>query len=447
MEMEYLFLGLLLIPFIWIIFLGLSFFARINLPERFLSESVKWLSVVMSALSLILSALVLINRSQVVSFDYPAWIVVGDYEFKFRFLVDLLGSTYALLTSLLIGIIFRFSRNYLHKEEGYFRFIFLLSTLMLGLMIVSFARCLDLIFAGWELVGTTSVLLIGYFYSQSQPIRHSLKAVVSYRFCDMGILAAGAWAHHYMHTTDFKEIPSLLHGNHLLDSGHGGPVALTFIGLFIIWAALAKSGQLPFSSWLPAAMEGPTPSSAIFYGALSVHLGPFLLLRFYDFFEHFPILLVVIGVVGALSALYASAVGRTRSDAKTMLAYATISQVGIIWVEISLGFTQFALFHIVAHASLRTWQFLRSSSLIQDFFENPVVLQNEKIQRKLSFEKYVSRPIRKKVFIHALHGFHLDYFTGKFLELLLAPFKMYFAFEKKWMSVNNSFVKLIFKKR
>jgi NADH:ubiquinone oxidoreductase subunit 5 (subunit L)/multisubunit Na+/H+ antiporter MnhA subunit len=445
--MEYLFLSLLIIPFVWIFFLGLSFFARLNLSERFLSESSKWLSIIMSLLSLLLSIMVLLNRSAPVSYDAFTWLSVGDYEFKIRFLVDLLGSTYALLTSLLIGIIFRFSRNYLHKEEGYFRFIFLLSTLLLGLMIVSFARSLDLIFAGWELVGTTSVLLIGYFYVQSQPVRHSLKAIVSYRFCDMGILAAAAWAHHYMHTTDFTTIPSLLHGSHLHEAGHGGPVALTFIGLFIIWAALAKSGQLPFSSWLPAAMEGPTPSSAIFYGALSVHLGPFLLLRFYDFFEHFPLLLWVIGSVGALSSLYASGVGRTRSDAKTMLAYATISQVGIIWVEIALGFKQFALFHIVAHASLRTWQYLRSASLIQDFFENPVVQQNQKIQRSLSFEKLVSHSFRKRFYIHALHGFHLDYFTSNILVVLSMPFRWFMDFERKWMTLNNSIVKFIFQKR
>ena len=183
-----------------------------------------------------------------------------------------------------------------------------------------------------------------------------------------------------------------------------------------MWGALAKSGQLPFSSWLPAAMEGPTPSSAIFYGALSVHLGPFLLLRFYDYFHHFPILLWLIGIIGATTAIYASAVGRTRSDAKTMLAYATISQVGVIWVEIALGFTQFALFHVLAHASMRTWQFLRSSSLIQDFVENPVVQQHHTVHRSTSFEKYVPMGLRKRIFIHALHGFHLDYINLKIIN-------------------------------
>lgn len=435
-----LFLCLLGIPFAWMCVLALSFFTRLTLPERFLSESVKWLSAVMCILSVTLSFLVINGGSKVINVDYPAWIEVGHYDFELRFMIDLLGSTYALLTSLLVGIIFKFSRNYLHKEEGYFRFIFLLTTLMFGLMIVSFSRSLDLLFAGWEMVGTTSVLLIGYFYAQAQPVRHSLKAVVSYRFCDMGILASYSWSHHYLNSTDFTVLPSLI------PSATCGTVILTFIGLFVVWASLAKSGQLPFSSWLPAAMEGPTPSSAIFYGALSVHLGPFLLLRFYNYFVHFPILLWIIGIMGALSAIYASAVGRTRSDAKTMLAYATISQVGIIWVEIALGFTKFALFHIVAHASLRTWQFLRSSSLIQDFFENPVVQQDELINRNLSFEKYLPNKLRKKWFIHSLHGFHLDYFTQKTLDFLSWPVRMYITLEKNWMELNNRFVKTILSK-
>ena len=439
--MEQLFLSLLIIPFTWLCFLGLSFFARVDLPERFLSEAVKWVSLVMSALALSLGILVILNGSRSILLDYPHWFHVGNYEFHLRFIVDLIGSTYAILSSLLIGVIFRFSRNYLPKEEGYFRFIFLLTTLLFGLMVVSFSRSLDLLFVGWELVGTASVLLIGYFYNKSQPIRHSLKAVISYRFCDMGILAAASWAHHFLHSTDFIKLPELLIG------AHGDAFYIGLIGFFVVWASLAKSGQLPFSSWLPTAMEGPTTSSAVFYGALSIHLGPFLLLRFYDYLHHFPVLLWMIGLIGGVSAIYASAVGRTRSDAKTMLGYATISQVGIIWVEIALGWTQFALFHIVAHASLRTWQFLRSSSLIQDFFENPVVQADENISRKLSLEKFVNSRWRKKIFLHALHGFHLDYFTQRTLAMLSWPMRAYIEFEKKWMDWNNSVMKSILRKR
>ena len=436
---ENLFLIILVIPFLWLMILAFLFFSRLKLNEMMLSEAVKLFSLLMTALTAILLFVTLYHSPSFLLVDYANWIEIGQYQFKFRFIVDLLGSTYAFLAAALIGLIFRFSRNYLHREEGYFRFIFLLSTMMFGLLIVSFSRSLDILFAGWELVGTTSILLISYFYNKPQPVYHATKAVISYRLCDMGILAAAAWAHLYLHTHDFTVI------SRMLDHAHGG-AGVILIGFFIIWASLAKAGQLPMTSWFPTAMEGPTPSSAIFYGALSVHLGPFLLLRFNEYFQHFPVLLITVGVIGFVTAIYASLVGRTRSDAKTMLAYATISQVGIIYVEIALGFTNFALLHIVTHASLRTYQFLRSSSLIQDFVENPAVEVNVSIKRGSFFEEHFSIELKKKLYIHALHGFHLDYFTNKVLKTLLWPFKAYIELEEKWMESDTKLLKVLLRK-
>lgn len=436
---ENFFLTMMFSPFLWILLLAVVFLSNIKVSERLLSESVKYFSLYMSMLGVALFALVWHLSPTRTLLDFNDWIVVGEYQFKLRFIIDLVGATYALMSATLISTIFRFSRNYLHKEEGYFRFVFLLSVLLFGLMIVCFARSLDLLFAGWELVGTTSVLLISYFYFQVQPVRHALKAIISYRLCDMGILAASAWAHHHLHSTDFTVIPKLL------SHAHGGN-ALVFIGLFVIWASLGKGGQLPMCSWLPTAMEGPTPSSAIFYGALSVHLGPFLILRFYDYLEHFPALLWLVGGIGVSTAIYASLVGRTRSDAKTMLAYATISQVGIIYVEIALGYTNFALFHIFTHASLRTFQFLRSSSLISDFTDNPMIQQNVKINKRLSVEKFFSSNSKKKIFIHALHGFHLDFFTMKIIHFICWPVHGYMKMEDKWMEWDSRFVRKMLKK-
>ncbi len=427
---ETLFLLSLGLPMGFMILLGLSFLFRVNWSEVWLSFSAKYFSLILLLNGVLLFVIAWYESPSKLSLDYGHWIEVGAYKFELPFIVDLLGATYSLLTTCLIGIIFRFSRNYLHREEGYFRFIFLLVVLWLGLNVVSFARALDLLFVGWELVGTTSVLLISYFYTQVQPVRHALKAIVSYRICDMGILAAAAWSHHYLHSTDFTALPELLEHDH---GGH----ALIFIGIFVIFASLAKAGQLPMSSWLPTAMEGPTPSSAIFYGALSVHLGPFLLIRFYKYIEHFPSLLFAIGTIGALSAIWATLVGRTRSDAKTMLGFATITQVGIMWIEIAFGLTNFAMFHMVAHASLRTWQFLRSSSLIHDFFENPTVKQDISIQRDLSFLRFLSPYAQRKIYVHALHSFHLDFFTSKFIRLVMSPMKVIFQAEKKMMDWNG----------
>lgn len=437
---ENLFLFLLGAPLALVCILGSLFLMRIRIGERVLSFIAKYFSLIMVSAALWLFMLAWFHSPSELLLEYAHWIEVDEYNFGVPIIIDLLGATYALLTACLIGIIFRFSRNYLHREEGYFRFVFLLIVLWGGLNLVSFAGSLDLLFIGWELVGTTSVLLISYFYTQVQPVRHALKAIVSYRICDMGILAAAAWAHHHMHSTEFQEI-----AKHV-DPSHATPT-LIFVGLSIIFASLAKGGQLPMSSWLPTAMEGPTPSSAIFYGALSVHLGPFLLIRSYDYLKMFPSLLIVIGVIGGLSAVWATLVGRTRSDAKTMLGFATITQVGIIFIEIALGFTNFAMFHMVAHASLRTWQFLRSMSLIHDFFENPIVKQDIVIRRGLSFLQFLSPLAQRKIYVHALHSFHLDYFTGRVIRGVSFPMRVIFAMEKRMMNWDNELLSRMLRKK
>lgn len=433
---EILFLVTILGPFAFMCLLLM----RMTWPEGLLSACAKYFSLSMVGVGLTLFGFAWAHSPGKLLLNYGHWIEVGTYRFELPFIIDLLGATYSFLTACLIGIIFRFSRSYLHREEGYFRFVFLLVVLWLGLNIVSFARSLDLMFIGWELVGTTSVLLISYFYTQVQPVKHALKAIVSYRLCDMGILAAAAWAHHYLHSTDFTVLPKLLHGDH-------AGTSLVFIGIFVIWASLAKAGQLPMSSWLPTAMEGPTPSSAIFYGALSVHLGPFLLIRFHHYLDNFPSLLIAIGVIGATSAIWATLVGRTRSDAKTMLGFATITQVGIMWVEIAFGFTNFAMFHMVAHASLRTWQFLRSSSLIHDFFENPMVKQDVSIRPGLSFLTYLPENVQRKIYVHALHSFHLDFFTSRVIKGVTFPMKVIFEFERKMMTLDNEIVSVLLRKK
>jgi NAD(P)H-quinone oxidoreductase subunit 5 len=137
--------------------------------------------------------------------------------------------------------------------------------------------------------------------------------------------------------------------------------------LVLLVAAAGKSALIPFSGWLPRAMEGPTPSSAVFYGALSVHLGAFLLLRVSPILELSPPLCVAIVVLGLTTAVYAALAGRVQTDIKCALSFASLTQVGIIVAEIGLGLRYIALIHILGHASLRTLQFLRASSVLQDY--------------------------------------------------------------------------------
>lgn len=433
----------LIIPFLFILTLGLSFFSGRPFSEKNLQRAWTVTSILIALLGLAQFAYFFINNIQAQSVHLPDWFSFEEYHFETVFLIDYLSVTYGALSAVILSVIIKFSFNYLYKEIGYFRFFFLIGLLYFGLILVCFAGTLDILFIGWELVGTTSVLLIAFFYQNTSSVRNSIKALIGYRLCDMGILAASAWAHHHIGSTEFVTM-----SQHVYELSHEGHFYIYIvIGLFIIWASLAKSAQLPFSAWLPKAMEGPTPSSAVFYGALSIHLGPYLLLRAAPFLEQHWSLTLVIGVLGGLTALYATLVGRTRSDAKTMLAYATMTQLGIIFVEISLGFYKLALIHMVANASLRSWQFLRASSLIQDFQENPLVYQDTVIKRQFSIEQFFPLKWRMKLYIHALNEFHLDYFTGNFLKyFFFYPIEQFKKFDRGLMRMNNSIVSFLLRK-
>ena len=184
------------------------------------------------------------------------------------------------------------------------------------------------------------------------------------------------------------------------------------ISLMILLAAYAKSAQLPFSSWLPRAMEGPTPSSAIFYGALSVHIGVFLMLRTFPFWEHQLSVRILIGVMGLLTSIIASGIARVQSSVKSQIAYSSVSQIGLIFIEVAAGFENLALIHFAGNAFLRTYQLLVSPSavtyLIREQFYNFT-------KRPLTLEDSFSNKIQYSFYILCLKEWNLDSFMYRYL--------------------------------
>jgi NADH-quinone oxidoreductase subunit L len=282
----------------------------------------------------------------------------GDYGFELRFLVDKLAIAVALLSGLLLLLTSRFSAHYLHREPGFLRFFVLMLTFAAGMQLLVLGGSYDLMFAGWELVGLTSVLLVGFFHERAGPVRASLRLLVTYRLCDIGLLLAPVWLHLSIHSSAFVDLRAGLH------AGHAVPA--TGVALLLIVAAMGKSAQFPVGGWLPRAMEGPTASSAVFYGGLSVHAGVYLLLRSAPLLDHSPLARAVLILVGAVTAVMGALAGQVSADAKAGLAYATISQVGLMFVECGLGLYRLAAAHLVAHALLRYYQFLRTPSALQD---------------------------------------------------------------------------------
>jgi len=278
------------------------------------------------------------------------------YTFALDFYFDGLGAIFLGMTIIMTLLISIFSKYYMHREQGFKRFYSTIFIFFTGLMLIILAGNFEVLFLGWEFIGMSSILLIAFYRDRVLPARNALKVFSVYRIGDAFLLAAIWYAHHlFAGNSNFSEMSALVmrHGNDLV-----------ILGSLLLVVALIKSAQFPFSYWLPRAMEGPTTSSAIFYGALSVHMGLFLLMRTYPLWEGSFWLRAVIVIGGLVTAVVASSIVRVQSSIKAQIAYASITQIGIMFVEVALGLQWLAIIHFISNASLRTYQLLISPSIV-----------------------------------------------------------------------------------
>ena len=289
--------------------------------------------------------------------EFGDWLRIGDYFIPGVLLVDGISVTISIFAAALTSVIGRFSRTYLHKEPGFTRFFVLLGLFATGTQLVALAGALELFFAGWEIIGIASAFFIGFFHERGEPVRSAVRAFATYRLSDAGLLIATVTTFELLGSARFSAFERAA----TLPAAESTAIALLFL-----LSAMGKSAQLPFSGWLPRAMEGPTPSSALFYGAVSIHAGLFLLLRVWPVLEVSMVARTAGVVVGLSTALYAAAVVRVHTDAKGALAHATLAQVGLILAEICMGWTSLALVHLVCHAFLRMGQYLKAPNTIHD---------------------------------------------------------------------------------
>lgn len=317
-----------------------------------------------TAAVLALAGVLLVTGRSSLSVELGRWFGDDDGAFIVTLLVDRLSLPFMLLTTTLCGTVGAFSSRYLHREPGFVRFMLLLLLLGAGMMLVTAAGGFDVAFVGWELVGLASALLVAFFQEREAPVRHGLWTYGIYRACDGGLLLAALLAHRATGSAAY----AALWGDAPWPAGAStvgvGPTSA--IAFLLLFAAMGKSAQVPLSGWLPRAMEGPTPSSAIFYGALSVHAGAFVLLRAAPVLDRAPGARAAVVAVGILTAVVATLAGRVQTDIKTSLAFASLTQVGIIFAEIGLGLRLLAVVHVVGHAFLRATQFLTAPSLLHE---------------------------------------------------------------------------------
>ncbi|TWU34547.1 NADH-quinone oxidoreductase subunit 12 [Novipirellula aureliae] len=419
-------------PAVLLSMLGLSMLFGIPLSEKSTSRLTQ--SSVAIGLLAVLSILLLMlwNGDRHLPIEMGNWVSIQEQHFHFhlKFVFDRLSIPFTILTFVLCGTIGAFAKVYLHREPGYNRFFLLYSVFLLGMVVSSLAGTIETLFFGWELVGLSSALLIAYFHERQTPVINGHRVWSVYRIADAAFLVAALTMHHLTGGGDFDG----LMGSGPWPEGVASidPHAALVVGLLLLVAAAGKSGMVPFSGWLPRAMEGPTPSSAVFYGALSVHLGAYMLLRVSPLLDvSFPLRVCVI-VMGAASALFGALTARVQTDVKSALAYASLTQVGIIVVEIGFGFHYLALIHIIGHALMRTLQLLRAPSLLKDYHTLEDAIGGHLPQTE-SIIRSPQRGGSPRLYRFCLERGHLDAMIDRFV---VRPFEKTFLWtgemERRW---------------
>jgi NADH-quinone oxidoreductase subunit L len=356
-----------------------------------------------------------IGENPILDIKHLVLFKAGEVEIFIDFYFDKVTAVFALIGSLLTLLVGIFSRYYLHREKGFKRFFVTILFFFAGYNIVVFSGNFETFFAGWEILGICSFLLIAFYRDRYLPVKNGLKVISLYRLADVCLILAMWMSHHLWHENiTFLKLNDLALVQHQVQEHYSLGL---FIGIMLFMAAIIKSAQFPFSSWLPRAMEGPTTSSAIFYGSLSVHLGVFLLLRTYSFWEGMFIMKVLIVGVGLTTAIVATGIARVQSTVKTQIAYSSAAQIGIIFCEVALGFHTLALFHFAGNAFLRTYQLLVSPSVLSYLVHDQ--FYNFKPGNRTEKNSFITR-VRDSFYILCVKEWNMDLTLHR---LLWTPFK------------------------
>ncbi len=289
------------------------------------------------------------------------WIRAGSFQADFAFYLDQLSLVMLLVVTGVGFLIHIYSVGYMWEEGGFYRFFSYLNLFMFFMLTLVLASNYLLMFIGWEGVGLASYLLIGFWFTKDSAASAGMKAFIVNRIGDFGFLIALFLLIKHFGSLNFEQIARSVSP---LSPETGGAGLLTAIGLLLMVGAAGKSAQIPLYVWLPDAMEGPTPVSALIHAATMVTAGVYMVSRSHVIFERAPMALTVVAIVGTLTALFAATIGVTQTDIKKVLAYSTVSQLGYMFIACGVGAFSAAIFHLMTHAFFKGLLFLAAGSVI-----------------------------------------------------------------------------------
>ncbi len=284
------------------------------------------------------------------------WIPAGAFQVDFGFFVDNLTACLLIVVTTIGMLVHIYSVGYMSHDKGYWRFFAYLNLFMFSMLLLVLADNFLLVFAGWELVGLSSYLLIGFWYGRRSAALAAKKAFIVNRVGDVGFALGimAIWVN--LGTLNIREVLDKI--------GTLDHTTVTIIALLVFAGAVGKSAQFPLHVWLPDAMEGPTPVSALIHAATMVNAGVYLVARANPIFAHAPEAMVFVAAIGIFTAILAASIAFTQTDIKRVLAYSTLSQLGYMFAALGVGAWTAAIFHLMTHGFFKGLLFLDSGSVI-----------------------------------------------------------------------------------
>ncbi len=349
------------VPFVWLIaaFPLAAFLINGLFGKRWLGQRSGWLASASIGASALLSIGVfsdVLRGATSTTVTLYRWIGVGDLRVDVAALVDPLSAVMLLVVTVVSFLVHVYSIGYMEHDHGFYRFFTWLPLFVFAMLILVLADNYLLMFVGWEGVGLCSYLLIGFWFERPEPVFAAKKAFVMNRVGDWGFMIGMIVTFLVFGSMNFTEVFGQVE---IAEQGVLGLICLAFF-----LGATGKSAQLPLYSWLPDAMEGPTPVSALIHAATMVTAGVYLVARSTPLFEAAGGVLVVVGAVGAVTAIFAATIALVQTDIKRVMAYSTVSQLGYMFLALGVGAPIAAIFHLATHAFFKALLFLGSGSVI-----------------------------------------------------------------------------------
>ncbi len=414
MDANILFYILILSPLVGFLINGF----RVKSHSPVVAGSIATGAVVVSFAAACLLFLKLVNLpedARNLSISFFDWIYVGDLKLNMGFYLDQLNGVMILIITGIGSLIHLFSISYMHHDEGATKYFSYLNLFLFNMLILVLGDSLPVMFVGWEGVGLCSYLLIGFWFKDSQKAAAGMKAFITNRIGDAAFIIGMFILFVTFGTLNFQELNKLMPAT--AEVLWLGPITLATLFLFI--GATGKSAQIPLYVWLPDAMAGPTPVSALIHAATMVTAGVYMICRLNGVFLAAPNTMLVIAIIGGATALSAALIGMTQFDIKKILAYSTVSQLGYMFLACGVGAFGAAMFHLMTHAFFKALMFLGSGSVIHSMHEE------QDVRKMGGLRKYM--PVT-----------HLTFFLGWLAILGIPPFAGFFSKDEiLWLSFHS----------